>query len=138
MMVYPQPHEMTVSSGEYLLDASLCGCSLVEFYAELMKSAEGVALIDAPLLDREEYDICVSADGVKISAACAEGFLRAAATLRQLAAKGNGIVQCMHIHDKPELARRGYMIDISRGRMPKTETIKQMIDLSSFEPHGPP
>ena len=129
MMVYPQPHEMTVSSGEYLLDASLCGCSLVEFYAELMKSAEGVALIDAPLLDREEYDICVSADGVKISAACAEGFFRAAATLRQLAAKGNGIVQCMHIHDKPELARRGYMIDISRGRMPKTETIKQMIDL---------
>ena len=42
--------------------------------------------------------------------------------------RGKGSLPHVHIEDKPDLPRRGYMLDISRGRKPKMETIKTMID----------
>lgn len=59
---------------------------------------------------------------------CQEGLFRAATSLRQMLRRGEGKLPFMRLQDKPDIARRGYMIDISRGRKPRMETIKTMID----------
>ncbi|MBQ4088377.1 MAG: family 20 glycosylhydrolase [Clostridia bacterium] len=129
MMVFPKPREMTIDSGEYRFDAVYAGLSLTAFFDRIKDAAAGIEIMPAVLFEKEEYDICIDDEGAHVLAACDEGIFRAATTLRQLIMRNSGCVPHMHIHDKPELGRRGYMLDISRGRMPKPETIKRMIDL---------
>ncbi len=129
MMIFPKPYEMTEFEGKYAVDAALKGCGIVALFDRIKCNAAGVKIAARPLFANEEYEITISGEGIVIGSACDEGLFRAVTTLHQLISRGNGEVQYMHVHDKPEIARRGYMIDISRGRMPKVETIKNMIDL---------
>jgi len=129
MMIFPEPREMTVTGGEYLFCAELTDKSLTEFFDIMKAAGEGMELMSEPMYAKEEYDILIDESGAHISSACDAGFFRAATTMRQLIMRTGGRVPRMHIHDEPELARRGYMLDISRGRMPKPETIRKMIDL---------
>ena len=101
---------------------------LTAFFKAIRSGLAGVSVSFSPLLDREGYHLTIDAQGVSILAACDEGLFRAATSLHQMLLRGKGILPCVRIEDKPELPRRGYMLDISRGRKPKVETIKTMID----------
>ena len=89
---------------------------------------DGVTVVTEPLLAKEEYRLTVADKGVEIASACDEGLFRGATTLRQMIRQTGGEVPCCTIQDKPDIGRRGYMIDISRGKKPRMETIKMMID----------
>jgi len=128
MMIFPQPQSIEILPGEYRLCADLAKLPLVDFFRQLKAGIPGVAVATEPLLTKEEYRITVNADGVAIAASCEEGLFRAATTLRQMVMQGKGVVPSCCIQDKPALPRRGYMIDISRGKKPRVETIKMMID----------
>jgi len=128
MKIFPQPHVVERLEGEYRIDPALAQGTLVDFHARLREGAAGVRLISAPLLGREEYCLDVDADGVCIASSSDEGLFRAATTLRQMIRQGKGALPFIHVEDKPDLPRRGYMIDISRGKKPRVETIKMMID----------
>ena len=127
MLIFPQPRELDIYEGKYCFPEELKGCGLVGLFEVIRSGEAGVNTACEPLWEKEEYGIEINADGVRISASCDEGLFRAVTTLQQLVRRGSA--PHMRVHDKPMLARRGYMIDISRGRMPKVETIRQMIDL---------
>jgi len=75
----------------------------------------------------EEYLLLVDPDRVSVSYKTEAGKFRALTSLRQLI-EPDGI-PCCKISDKPHLEHRGYMLDISRGRIPKMETILSLVDL---------
>ena len=128
MMIFPQPQSLELLEGTYQLPATLAEKDLPGLYASLKAGVPGVTLITEPLLAREEYRITVAAEGVTIASVCDEGLFRAATTLRQMICQEKGNLPCCVIQDKPALPRRGYMIDISRGKKPRVEAIKMMID----------
>ena len=128
MILFPQPRFLQQSEGIYAPDALPEYSDLVSFFHHIQAGAPGISIERSALLDREEYHLTVSADGISIGVSCDEGLFRAATSLQQMLRRGNGTLPFVHIEDKPELPRRGYMLDISRGRKPRVETIKMMID----------
>jgi hypothetical protein len=82
----------------------------------------------------EGYALTISKNGIEISF-CETGGLRAATTtLRQLLREYGRRLPCLRIRDWPDFARRGVMLDISRGRVPKLETLLDLAEkLSDFK-----
>ncbi|MBQ2955292.1 MAG: family 20 glycosylhydrolase [Clostridia bacterium] len=128
MILFPAPRKIEYGEGAYRMKHCYAGSDLPGFYQAIRSGAEDVCVSLNPLMEKEEYRLEVSVGGVMISASCDEGIFRAATSLLQLIRRQKGLLACMTIEDKPEIGRRGYMLDISRGRMPKVETIKTMID----------
>lgn len=73
----------------------------------------------------EEYTISFDND-ITIAAGGAKGAFYAIQTLRQIVK--NGYCDASKIEDKPDLEIRGYYFDITRGRIPTLETLKELVD----------
>ncbi|MBE5796559.1 MAG: hypothetical protein E7327_04180 [Clostridiales bacterium] len=128
MILFPQPQSMEVLEGLYTLPVREEWQDLLTFYRAVQSGIPGVTVVHAPLMAREEYQLCVGEDGVTLCVSCDEGLFRAATSLQQMLLRTGGRLQHVRIQDKPALPRRGYMIDISRGKKPRMETIRMMID----------
>ncbi|MFO1477026.1 MAG: family 20 glycosylhydrolase, partial [Verrucomicrobiota bacterium] len=72
------------------------------------------------------YRLEVGAVGIRVETASAEGWRAAVATLRQLLRQCGTRLPCLEICDWPEFARRGVMLDVSRGRVPRIETLLEL------------
>ncbi len=82
----------------------------------------------------EGYALTISKSGVKIFFRETAGLRAATATLRQLLREHGRALPCLKIRDWPDFARRGVMLDISRGRVPKLETLLDLAEkLSDFK-----
>ena len=75
---------------------------------------------------KEAYSLKVEAENIVIKADSSAGVFYAIQTLRQLFENEN--VPCCYIEDEPDFKYRGFYHDITRGKVPKTETIKRLID----------
>ena len=128
MILFPQPQSMEVLEGLYTLPVREEWQDLLTFYRAVQSGIPGVTVAHNPLMAREEYQLCVGEDGVTLCVSCDEGLFRAATSLQQMLLRTGGRLQHVRIQDKPALPRRGYMIDISRGKKPRMETIRMMID----------
>ncbi len=128
MILFPQPRRLDLLEGAFSLPVRAEYHELTAFFQAVRSGIPGISVSISPMLEREEYHLSIGAQGISILAACDEGLFRAATSLHQMLLRGKGVLPCVHIEDKPELPRRGYMLDISRGRKPKMETIKTMID----------
>ena len=128
MILFPQPRAMTLSDGVYVLPMKEEYNDLVTFYQLVREGVPEISVVSEPLLEKEEYRLHVDESGVSLSAASDEGLFRAVTSLQQMIRRTEGKLPYVRIEDKPALSRRGYMLDISRGRMPKVDTIKGMID----------
>ena len=127
-MIFPIPKKEKYSLGSFAVSPSLPSLSLVALFAAVKEGAEGVfAYTDASLCG-EAHKISISEEGVSIAYATEEGLFRAVTSLWQLLRKCGEKLPFAEIEDAPTLERRGYMLDISRGRMPKVETFKKIID----------
>jgi len=82
-----------------------------------------VVRTDAAPAQPEGYALVISKSGIEISFRDAGGLQAATATLRQLLREYGGHLPCLRIRDWPDFQRRGVMLDISRGRVPKLETL---------------
>ena len=71
----------------------------------------------------EGYALTIDKTGVKIEFREPSGLRAATATLRQLLREYRRRLPCLKIRDWPDFARRGVMLDISRGRVPRLETL---------------
>src|SRR6185437_8459857 len=69
----------------------------------------------------EGYSLTISKTGIEISFRETGGLRAATATLRQLLREYGRRLPCLRIRDWPDFSRRGVMLDISRGRVPKLE-----------------
>jgi hypothetical protein len=82
----------------------------------------------------EGYTLTISKNGIDISFRETGGLRAATATLRQLLRQYGCRLPCLKIRDWPDFARRGVMLDISRGRVPKLETLLELVEhLADFK-----
>jgi hypothetical protein len=82
----------------------------------------------------EGYAITIDRKGVRIEFREATGLGVAMATMRQLLRQYGRRLPCLKIRDWPDFARRGVMLDISRGRVPKLETLLELVEhLADFK-----
>ncbi len=85
-------------------------------------------------LPLEGYRIRVDRDGVDIVASNRKGAFWAFQTLRQLVDPVLGVLPCVRIVDAPDLPVRGFMLDISRDKIPTLATIRATVDqLAAFK-----
>ena len=85
----------------------------------------------------EFYTLMITRNGIEISFRETGGLRAAAATLRQLLREYGRRLPCLKIRDWPDFARRGVMLDISRGRVPKLETLLDLAEhLADFKING--
>jgi hypothetical protein len=75
----------------------------------------------------DAYRIEIDADGALVEADGPPGLRYAVETLRQLVA-GRALPACA-IDDAPDFAKRGIMLDVSRGKVPTLETLCALVDL---------
>jgi len=84
--------------------------------------------------NKEGYNLIIGPRGVRIEFREAEGLRAASATLGQLLRQYGRRLPCLKIRDWPDFPRRGVMLDISRGRVPKLETLLELVDhLADFK-----
>lgn len=96
---------------------------------ELPAGAGGVRFGLEPAYAAEEYDLLAGPEGVTLRAAGVRGAYYALATLGQLMA--DGAFPACHIHDAPALEVRGFMLDISRGKVPTLADLCRLVDRMS-------
>jgi len=76
----------------------------------------------------------INSRGVSIGYRNEEGLRAAVATLRQLLREYGRRLPCLSIRDHADFQHRGVMLDISRGRVPKLETLLELADhLADFK-----
>ncbi len=82
----------------------------------------------------EGYALTISKGGIEIAFRENGGLRAAKATLRQLFHEYGCKLPCLKIRDWPDFARRGVILDISRGRVPKLETLLDLAEkLADFK-----
>lgn len=83
----------------------------------------------------EAFRIHITPEQIEVSSAGAPGYLYAQHTLAQLLDAGSPrdsntvSLPCGVIEDRPALSDRGYMLDVSRNRVPTRKTMIELIDL---------
>ena len=82
----------------------------------------------------EGYALTINESGVRIEYRAVAGLRAGVATFRQLMREYTVCFPCLKIRDWPDFARRGVMLDISRGRVPKLETLLDLVErLADFK-----
>ncbi len=75
----------------------------------------------------EGYRLLIGKQGVQVHYRQIGGLRAATATLRQLLRHYGRDLPCLEIRDYPDFERRGVMLDISRGRVPKLQTLLDLV-----------
>ena len=82
----------------------------------------------------EGYALTISKSEIEIAFREIGGLRAAVATLRQILRGHGRRLLCLKIRDWPDFARRGVMLDISRGRVPKLATLLELVEhLADFK-----
>jgi hypothetical protein len=79
----------------------------------------------------EGYLLRVEPNRVVVVAGADAGALHARRTLAQLVRqhRDEGSIPCVEIEDRPDFARRGVLLDISRDKVPTMGTLRSLVDL---------
>ena len=78
----------------------------------------------------ERYTLSIREDAVHITAPGPAGAFYAIQTLRQIFTHSQ--IPCLTIEDAPDFPYRGFYHDVTRGKIPTVETIKQLIDQMAY------
>ncbi len=112
----PCPRYLKIISGNFVLPKNdLAKCFQIRQAHLAPKKSEGYALI-------------IDQNGIKISHHDGGGLRAAFATLRQLQRIYGKHLPYLKIRDWPDFSRRGVMLDVSRGRVPKLETLLNLAE----------
>ena len=79
-------------------------------------------------LPREGYELRIDENGIRIQAPDENGLRYARATLDQVRLQCTGELPALRIRDWPDFPVRGYMLDISRDRVPTQACLLELID----------
>lgn len=81
---------------------------------------------------RDAYKLTLAPGEITIFAASVQARYYAMQTLRQLVINYGRTLPCLTIEDWPDYKHRGFMHDVSRGKVPKLETLYQLVDTLGF------
>ena len=141
----PAPRSLKILRGTFtLLKRS---ADLILGSARLWRASTGVAPVgirvhrddsrstrDARAPQSEFYALTISKNGIEISFRETGGLRAGVATLRQILREHGRRLPCLKIRDWPDFPRRGVMLDISRGRVPKLATLLDLAErLADFK-----
>ena len=136
LKLIPQPKSVVINQG-YLQNASLCletknlDQRLIVALSKLPLSPNGTPItFELGNADTESYTLTILTDKVIVKADGVKGGFYAIQTLRQIFA--NDKVPCVTITDTPDFEYRGFYHDITRGKIPTLETLKNLIDDLAF------
>lgn len=87
-----------------------------------------LSLSDGEPGEREGYALRVAPDMIHITASTEAGLFYGVQTLRQLVRTQGARIPAMTIRDRPVLAHRGVMLDVSRGKVPTLATLFALVD----------
>lgn len=82
-------------------------------------------------LGKESYHLTITTDGIQISYAERNGAYYALVTLGQILKQCHNALPCCKIFDEPALSIRGYLLDISRGKVPTLDDLCDYVNLLS-------
>ncbi|MBR6714117.1 MAG: beta-N-acetylhexosaminidase, partial [Bacteroidaceae bacterium] len=151
-MLMPKLHSLTVNGESFALnrDVNITDPTSSTMLASLFKTAQDAAatvtvkMVSATELgtfdynladfDNEGYKLSVTADAITITAVSKTGVIRAAQTLRQLAAATDDTyIAGVEIADWPAFKLRGFMHDVGRSFISFDELKKEIDLLSRFK-----
>ncbi len=79
-------------------------------------------------IGEEAYSLSIGQDGISIYAGGRAGAFYSLMTLHQIYAQRGKKLPYLTIHDAPHFKIRGFMLDISRDKIPTLETMKERVD----------
>jgi len=82
--------------------------------------------------DNESYKIIITSNRIEVRSTTDNGLFYGIQTLRQLIRSHGVRIPLLSIDDKPHLAYRGFYHDVTRGKVPTLETLKELVDRISF------
>ena len=135
--IFPKPKKMTTRAGQFHLERRTAYFETPDerVLRELQSFSpfscgkeedSSLRFYTIPELGPQAYEIEVNEKAILIYASKAVGFFYAVKTLSQMISP---LMECVNIFDEPDIAVRGYMMDISRNKVPTLETIKSVVDL---------
>lgn len=128
-MIFPQPIKELYEEGKYRLQDYEPNTELMFLYEKYRDGNADLVYCEVSGYGEDEYTLTVQECGVTVAYGRESGRFRAITTLRQLLHEHGEALPFCEIYDKPQFSRRGYMLDISSGRIPKPEKLKRIIDL---------
>ena len=125
---FPRPRELTLRGGwlkvpphphPTALFIESLPSTMAEAQAALAGAADGACrVVHQPEQGAEGYHLEILTSGIRLNAGDAHGVLYGAQTLRQIAAQYPDELPHLVIIDSPDLPVRGFMLDVSRTRVP--------------------
>lgn len=84
-----------------------------------------------PVLPSQAYRITIHPNQILLEGGDEAGLFYALQTFKQIVryAKDQGALPLVSIEDTPDFKRRGIMLDVSRNKVPKMNTLKNLVDL---------
>ncbi len=80
----------------------------------------------------EAYNIEITAGQIELCGESEQGLFYAVQTLRQLIRTEGPSLPCLSISDSPDFPVRGFYHDVTRGKVPKLETLMELAEKMSF------
>ncbi len=125
---FPRPRELTLRGGwlkvpplphPTALFIERLPTTIAEAQSALDGAADGACrVVHQPEQGAEGYHLEILTSGIRLNAGDAHGVLYGAQTLRQIAAQYPDELPHLVIIDSPDLPVRGFMLDVSRTRVP--------------------
>lgn len=142
MNLIPKPKKITYGFGE--VDASKINWRYDDNIDERIKNAanrirksdeNGIKVyVKAGKENCESYNLKITDNCIEIVSNGIQGVFYGLQTLDQMLKSGHGKLKTCDVFDEPDLAVRGFYYDITRGRVPKVEHLKKVIDkLANFK-----
>lgn len=127
-MIFPVPLQENYYEGVYTLQQTYLLDDLYNFYIQTKEGSLDLVVREDASLEPEEYQIRIDAAGILIRYSTEQGKFRALTSLRQLMQQNSEALPYVEILDKPQFANRGFLWEISSGRMPKVPHILRIVD----------
>jgi len=132
MILVPRPQKLETKDA-FLASKSFSvktDSECISFFSSLCKGGEIVINVKKADYDTaEKYEIKIDEDAIEVLYADKEAAYRAYTTLKQIIASSEDKIPCLYIEDYPSIKNRGYMLDISRGKIPSLTYLKTLVDL---------
>ncbi len=88
-----------------------------------------VVLQRSPVIKKKEaYRLTITKDNINLMASTDQGMYYGIQTLRDLTTIHGRTIPCCQIDDFPDFKRRAIYFDVARGRVPKIDTVKELIE----------
>ena len=84
--------------------------------------------VDSASYSAQEYQIEIAPDGLIIVGGDGAAVLYGVQTLCQMIRQCGGVLECVEVHDAPDLSQRGYFLDETRGRVLSLPYLKGIAD----------